>query len=60
MKKHLEVTPRTIAKQFGVTTSTARNWCKKYGIGLKVGGRWRIDKTKLSKIVSSEAANYNK
>lgn len=34
-----------------VTDQTIRYWCKTYGIGVKVGGRWRVDANELKKMV---------
>jgi len=31
----------------GVTKETMLLWCKKYGIGHKVAGRWRVSTEKL-------------
>jgi hypothetical protein len=32
----------------GVSNVTIIEWCKKYRIGIKVGGRWRVDIDKLA------------
>ena len=34
-----------------VTDQTIRYWCKTYKIGVKVGGRWRVDAEKLKGMV---------
>jgi hypothetical protein len=30
-----------------VTKVTMYNWCAQYGIGMKIFGRWKVDKEKL-------------
>lgn len=30
---------------------TIVDWCKKHGIGLKIGGRWRVDKEKFERFL---------
>jgi hypothetical protein len=32
------------AKGAGVTDDTIIRWCKRYGIGRKIGGRWRVSR----------------
>lgn len=39
------------AKIAEVTRQTTVNWCREYGIGIMVGGRWRIDPRELRKIM---------
>ena len=34
-----------------VTRPTVINWCRDYGIGYKIGGRWQVDKVKLNKML---------
>ena len=41
------LSPNEAAEQAGVTNSTIRNWCKN-GLGVKVGGQWRIGTKELS------------
>jgi hypothetical protein len=36
------------SKLTGVTKVTIITWCKKYKIGRKVGGRWKVDPDKLT------------
>lgn len=31
---------------------TIVDWCKRYGIGLKIGGRWKIDKQKFEQMLA--------
>lgn len=38
----------------GVTTATIGNWCKRYGIGKKVGGLWRIHGALFEKFMNGE------
>jgi len=33
--------------QYNITRPTIINWIEKYGIGIKIGGRWRIAEAKL-------------
>ena len=38
------------------TQTTIRNWCRRpedggFGIGLKIGGRWKVDKRKLIQLI---------
>ena len=35
-----------------VVTSTMRTWLKKYGFGLKIGGRWKVDKKKFERFLA--------
>lgn len=37
----------TAAIEAGVSDETMRNWCRRYGIGHKVGGRYRVILPKL-------------
>jgi len=39
--------PNDLAHRFGVSHNTVLRWIWRYGIGIKVGGRWRIDPTTL-------------
>lgn len=45
------VSPQQAASTAGVCLETIYNWIKEYGIGIKVGGRWKIDLTELQKIL---------
>ena len=40
------------AARAGVTRMTITHWCYRYGIGTKVGGRWRIDPFKLNRMIT--------
>ena len=31
---------------------TIVDWCKRYDIGLKIGGRWKIDKQKFEQMLA--------
>ena len=35
--------PSDLARRYGVSHNTALRWIWRYGLGVKVGGRWRID-----------------
>ena len=37
-----------------ITKWTMIAWCKKYGIGIKVGGRWKIDPDKLALLLKGQ------
>lgn len=39
------------AERAGVSGTTIYTWCYEYGIGIKVGGRWRIDPKELGKVL---------
>lgn len=39
------------ARRARVAGITINGWCKRYGIGVKVGGRWRIDPVKLKEVL---------
>ena len=38
-----------VAAEYGVSASivTMRNWCEARGIGIKIGGRWYVNKKRL-------------
>ncbi len=45
--------PREAAKKAGVTEPTIINWCERYqGLGIKVGGRWRISPAMLQRVLN--------
>lgn len=31
---------------------TVVDWCKRYSLGLKVGGRWKVDKQKFEQMLT--------
>lgn len=37
-----------------ITGQTIREWCNNRGIGLKFGGRWKVNKKKLDKLMKGE------
>ena len=37
-----------------VSGATITNWCKRYGIGHKVGWQWRVDPEKLDQFLRGE------
>lgn len=41
-----------------ITDQTLRNWCRNYKIGKKVVGRWKVDPTRLEKLLGR--TNYTK
>lgn len=43
------------AEKAEVTSSTIQAWCQRYGIGRKVGGRWRVDPDGLAKVLAGDA-----
>jgi hypothetical protein len=45
----------TAAQTADVQPSTVIAWCRRYGIGRKVGGRWRVDPDALAAILAGEA-----
>lgn len=34
-----------------ITDQTMRNWCREYGIGRKIAGRWKINEFALRQII---------
>jgi hypothetical protein len=36
------VSPRDAARQLPQKEETVRGWCRTFGIGLRIGGRWQI------------------
>lgn len=38
-----------------VSLPTIIKWCRKYKIGIKVGGSWRIDPEKLERFLKGES-----
>lgn len=40
------------AKIADVTPDTIVNWCRRYGIGWKVGGAWRVSRNGLSDMLA--------
>lgn len=39
------------AEKANVTVATMIHWCQELGIGVKVGGRWRVDPKQLEKVL---------
>lgn len=51
----LHLTTREAATRAGLTLHGLRLWFHRYpGLGLKVGGRWRVDGSILSRILAGE------
>lgn len=44
-------TPQRAAGIAGVTPMTIVRWCSQYGIGHKVGGRWRVSLEGLEQLL---------
>lgn len=38
-----------------LTQTTIRNWCVEYGLGIKIGGRWFVDKIKLDEFLKGKS-----
>lgn len=45
------LTVKQAAEKACVSTTTIHTWCERYGIGRKVGGRYRISPKKLGEIL---------
>ena len=45
------ISTKEAAEQAEVTEPTMINWCRRYGIGIKVGGRWRVDPVQLKRML---------
>ena len=48
-------TPKRAAARAGVTPKTIIEWASRYGLGNKVGGRWRIDLDRLETLIKGDA-----
>ena len=42
------------AEKADVSTMTIRNWIKDFGIGIKIGGRWKVDANALQDILDGK------
>jgi len=49
------ITAPIAAEWAEVAPSTVILWCQKYGIGRKVGGRWRIDPRALAALLAGNS-----
>lgn len=49
------ISTKKAAAEAQVTEPTIINWCVRYGIGRKVGGRWRVSPSLLSKMLAGDA-----
>lgn len=47
------ITTAEAIRRAGVSRPTIIAWCREYGIGFKVGGRWRVDGAKLNDLLKS-------
>ncbi len=41
-------------KGLSVTRATIINWCKSFGIGKKIGGKWYVEESDLDKLIAGE------
>jgi hypothetical protein len=46
--------PDHCAGQADVTPSTVNNWCRDYGIGVKIGKQWRVRPELWERVMSGE------
>lgn len=46
------LTPREAAEKAGVSRGTIYNWLRRYGIGVKVGGRFKVDPDALELLLT--------
>ncbi len=53
------ITTTIAARRADVTTVTVITWCEHYGIGKKIGGRWRVDPEKLQKLLEGYNGRAN-
>lgn len=45
------------AQRAGVTPASIRNWCRRYALGLKVAGRYRVDPVRLAELLAGEVTD---
>ncbi|MCP4763004.1 MAG: helix-turn-helix domain-containing protein [archaeon] len=48
----IDVTPAM--EKAGVSRPTLIRWCMDLGIGLKIGGRWKVNEDKLDEVLKGE------
>ena len=48
------ISTTTAGKRAQVAIPTIISWCKRYGIGVRVAGRWRIDPLKLQRLLDGK------
>lgn len=41
------ISPYVAAKKFFVSVPTVIRWCKRFGLGFQVGGRWKVSIHKM-------------
>lgn len=51
------LTPDEAAEIAQVGTGAIYKWAHEYGIGRKIAGHWRIDESKLNKLLAGEIFN---
>ncbi len=47
------------AKRAGKAANTIKNWCEKYGIGRRIGGRWAVSKVALEMFLEGNKRALN-
>lgn len=50
-EKNDYITPEEASVIAEVSSATIRTWCDIYGIGIKVGGRWKVFPDRLEKFM---------
>lgn len=53
------ISPMEAAKIVGVSKPTVITWCEKYRIGIKVGGRWKVDPKKLELLLKGSMHSHH-
>ena len=48
------ITAAEAAERAGITRMGMTKWCKQFGIGRKVAGRWWVDPIKLDQLLRGE------
>ena len=48
------ISTKEAAVKAEVTEATIINWCVRYSIGVKVGGRWRVSPSLLNKMLAGD------
>jgi len=48
------ISTTTAGRRAQVAIPTIISWCKRYGIGVRVAGRWRIDPLKLQRLLDGK------
>ena len=45
------ITPADVVRLLQVSPVTAQAWCRRGRLGVKIGGRWRIDPDEVSNVI---------